>query len=181
MCDNGLIANLHKDYWQRCVKDRIERLSPSVKDKVIACFKILDDRHRFVRHPRKQTGDPASDIDWLDLALESHAKIPFHGIVLGQALLAKCGREDAAFMELAEALDSSQWQNRRRSLTLNKREADYRVILAPLLRYARALTLVDPYLNSHELRFFKTVQICSELMGQRGSSRLQGRIFIMQS
>lgn len=59
-----------------------------------------------------------------------------------------------------------------------KREEDYQAALAPILRHARALTLIDPYLNSHEARFFNTVHICSELMGKRGHAPLPGRIHI---
>ena len=179
IADNGLLANLHKDRWARHVKeDRIERLSQSLKDKIIACLNDLHDRNRVVRHPRRMAGDPANDSEWLDLALESHKRVPFYGIVLSQALMVACGHNASAFMELSGALDSPQWLSRQRSLTLKKYEADYRATFAPILRCARALTLVDPYLNNHEPRWFDTIRICSELMGQRGYSPLQGRIYI---
>lgn len=178
MCDNGLIANLHKNRWLGYVKDRIERLSPGLKDKIFTCFNTLHDRHRFVRHPRRLAGDPASANDWLELALESHRRIPFHGIVLGHALLATSGHNDSAFMELRGSLDLPQWQSRRRSLTLTKCEADYRAALAPLLRHAKTLSLVDPYLSCHDARFFDTVRICAELVGQRGHAVLPCRVHI---
>lgn len=38
--------------------------------------------------------------------------------------------------------------------------------------------LIDPWLNSHESRYFDTVTISSNAMGQRGHARLQGRIDI---
>jgi hypothetical protein len=173
-----LLANLHKDQWLKYVEARIEKLSPALKDRILSCFKVLHDRHRFVRHPRKETGKPIIDTDWLDLALKSHAKIPFYGIILSQALMRSCGQNNTAFIELSEALDSSLWRGRRRTLTIKKREEDYRAALTPILRYATALTLIDPYLNSHESRFFSTVQVCSELMGKRGHAPLPGRIHI---
>src|SRR5205807_1758063 len=74
MCDNGLVASLHKGRWLDCVEDRVKRLSPDLKDKILSCFKTLHDRHRLVRHPRRLAGDPTNDHDWLDLALESHWK-----------------------------------------------------------------------------------------------------------
>ena len=54
----------------------------------------------------------------------------------------------------------------------------FRQALAPILRHAKALCLVDAYMNYHEARFFNTVMLCSELMGQRGQARLSGRIHI---
>jgi hypothetical protein len=123
-------------------------------------------------------GDPTSHNEWLDLALESHRRIAFHGIVLSQTLLETCGHNDNAFMELSTALDSPQWHNRRRSVTLTKCEADYRVALAPILRHARSVSLIDPYMSCHNSRFFDTVRMCLDLTGQRGHTPLPARIHI---
>jgi hypothetical protein len=179
MCDNGMVANLHRDRWVRhVIEHRPTRLSPSLKDKVIACLNTLHDRHRLVRHPRRMQGDPTADSEWLELALESHRRLPFHGIILGKALLAECEDIDAAFTELSAALDSPQWQSRRRSLTLTKCDADSRAALAPILRHAKTLALVDPYMSCLDSRFFNTVKICIDLLGQRGHAVLPARIHI---
>lgn len=179
LCDNGMVANLNKDRWIRHVKDdRVQRLVPDLKDKVVACLNTLQDRHRLVRHPRRVVGDPATDTEWLDLALESHGRIPFHGIVLSQNLLATCGQNNPDFMELSGSLDATQWQNRRRSLPVTKAETNYRTVLAPLLRHAKALDLVDPYMSCRNSRFFDTVRICTELLGQRGHEVLPARVHI---
>jgi len=180
IAENGLLANLHKDRWLRHVSEtRITSLSPSLRDKLIACLSVLYDRHRLVRHPKRMNGDPGSDLDWLNLALESHQRIPFHAIVLSQPLIEGCGQKCEAFVEFFASLDSAQWNGRRkRTLTLTKSDADYRTALAPILRHARSLSLIDPWLNSHESRYFDTVTICSNVMGQRGHARLQGRIHI---
>jgi hypothetical protein len=179
LCDNGLIANLHRDRWIRHVREhRLVGLSPSLRDKVISCLNILHDRHRLVRHPRRMQGDPTADSEWLELALESHRRLPFHGIILGKALLAECRDIDAVFTELSTAIDSPQWQSRRRSSTLTKCDADYRVALAPILRHAKMLALVDPYMSCHDSRFLDTVKICIDLLGQRGHAVLPARIHI---
>ena len=179
MCDNGMVANLHKDRWIRHIQQScLPKLSPALRDKIITCLRILYDRHRLVRHPRRMQGDPTSYSEWLDLALESHSRIAFHGIILGQALLETYGHNDNAFMELSAALDAPQWHNRRRSMSLTKREADYRVALAPILRHAKSVSLVDPYMSCHNSRFFDTVRMCLDLTGQRGRAPLPARIHI---
>jgi hypothetical protein len=179
MCDNGLIANLHRDRWARHVKeDHLTRLSPALRDKVIACLNTLHDRHRLVRHPRRMQGDPTADGEWLELALESHRRIPFHSIILSKALLSECGDSNIVLAELSAALDSPQWQSRRRSFTLTKCDADYRAALAPILRHARTLTLIDPYMSCCDSRFFNTVKICIDLLGQRGHAVLPACIHI---
>ena len=180
LAENGLLANLHKDRWLRHVTDdRAATLSPALKDKVLACMSVLHSRHRLVRHPKCMAGTPSTDEDWLKLAFESHDRIPFHAILLSQALMDSCDRACGAFVEFLGCLDSAQWNGRRkRTSSLTKSDADYRFALAPILRHAKSLALIDPYLNSQESRYFDTVTICSNVLGQRGHARLHGRIDI---
>ena len=180
IAENGLLANLHKDRWPRHVTEkRATSLSPALKDKVFSCLSVLHDRHRLVRHPKCMAGDPTTDGDWLNLAFDSHDRIPFHAILLSQALMEGCGRQCGAFVEFFGSLDSEQWNGRRkRTLTLTKCHADYRSALGPILRHARSMALIDPWLNCQESRYFDTVAICSNVLGQRGYARLHGRIDI---
>jgi len=165
IAENGLSANLHKDRWLRHVTEkRATTLSPALKDKVLACLSVLHDRHRLVRHPKCMAGDPGNDKEWLNLAFDSHDRIPFHGIVLSQPLIDGCGRECDALVEFFGSLDSAQWNGRRkRTLSLTKSDADYRTALAAILRHAKSLALIDPWLNSHESRYLDTVTICSNV------------------
>lgn len=180
IAENGLLANLHKDRWLRHAKEeRTTTLSPALKDKVLTCLSVLHDRHRLVRHPKRMAGDPGNDTEWLNLAFDSHDRIPFHAIVLSQPLIEGCDRKCDALVEFFGSLDSAQWNGRRkRTLSLTKSAADYRAALAPILRHPKSLALIDPWLNSHESRYFDTVTICSNVLGQRGHTRLQGRIDI---
>ena len=180
IAENGLLANLHKDRWLRYVTEaRITSLPPALKDKIMTCLNVLHDRHRLVRHPRCLNGNPASDLDWLHLAMDSHQRVPLHAIVLSQSLLNACNQNCSVFVEFFGALDSPQWnERRRRTLTLTKSPQSYRAALTRILRYARSLALIDPWMNSHESRYFDTITICSNVMGQRGHARLHGRIYI---
>lgn len=180
LAENGLLANLNKDRWMRHIREaRIPTLSQALRDKVLTCLNVLDSRNRIVRHPRSMAGDPADDPAWLDLALDSHQTSPLQGIVLSQVLFNGCGRQCDALIEFFGSLDSDRWEARKkRTLNLRKSETEYRAKLAPILKYARALSLIDPYLNPHQPRYFDTVSICSNLMGQRGHARLQGRVHL---
>ena len=178
ICDNGLIANLNREGWARHVQaERIAHLSPALRDRIITCLNTLDNRHRLVRHPRSATGDPASEHDWLALALDSHNRIEFYAIVLSDALLTSSGG-GLGFLGFSTVLDSAPWLARRRSLTIYKTNSQYRQLLAPILRHAKSLALVDPYLNAHESRYTDVIDLCSDLMGSRAHDRLPGRIHI---
>lgn len=174
----GLLANLHKDRWIRLVEEKLNTVSPTLKPQVLDCLSVLHDRHRLVRHPKSMVGNPNTANDWLKIALDSHDKVPFHAIILSQELMDNCERECSAFVEFFGSLDSSQWSDcKKPTLMLTKSPAEYRSNLTPVLRYARSLVLVDPYLNPEEPRYFNTIEICSNLLGnRRGYDRLSGRI-----
>ena len=77
IADNGLLADLHKGRW----RDHIAALLGAIpngapeegrsnpKDRIAACLKLLDDRNRLVRHPKRANGEPSSHREWLDLAM----------------------------------------------------------------------------------------------------------------
>lgn len=177
--DNGLVANLHKDKWGVHVSnDMLPQLPPGLRDKLTTCLALLRDRHRLIRHPASASGNPTTDLDWLNLALVSHARIPLSGIVLSQNLQVAYGIPNPDLIILPNVLESQQWLGRRRSLTLSMVEADYRNVLAPVLRHAKSLTLIDPHMNSQEAKFRRTISLCCQLMGQRGYVRMPGRIDI---
>ncbi|MDD3460728.1 MAG: hypothetical protein PHW28_05480 [Mesotoga sp.] len=180
LAENGLLANLHKDRWVRHIEQRIDSLTPPLKDQIKSCLTTLDNRHRLVRHPKCMSGNPSSDLDWLNLALESHQRIAFHAIFLSHDLIEKCGQKNDAFVEFLNSLNSQKWLevSGKHTHQVEKTVNGFRQVLAPILRHAKSLSLVDAYMNYHELRFFNTIKLCSELMGQRGHARLSGRIHI---
>lgn len=178
MQKNGLLANPNKGKWVPHVEKKIEKLKPDLRDKVLTCFKNLKDRHRFIRHPRRRGGDPVTDQDWLDLGLSSHEQIPFHAIILSQKLIDNSVSQCDAFVEFFDALESEKWNNREDTLDLPRSPGKYRSALAPILRYARSVALIDPHLDPRIPRFYNTIKICSNLLGNRKHDRLHGRIDI---
>ena len=175
---NGLLANLNKDKWQLHVKKRVEKLEPALRDRVLTCFSKLYDQHRMVRHPKRVDSDPSTEKGWLNLALDSHERTPFYAIILSQALIDNCNRECNVFIEFFNSLNSERWMGRRETLSLIKSPDNYSSILAPVLRHARSLVLIDPHLDIRKQRFYNTIKICSNMLGQRGHNRLSGRVDI---
>lgn len=172
MCDNGLVANLHNEGWHSYVRTRLTGLAPDLQHRVIECLTTLHDRNRLVTHPSRVGGNPVDDHDWFELALVSHRTVPFYSIFLSQTVLNIRLNHDPTFheaccIEFSAALNSPLWRQRTRTIRLTQSIADYRRILTPILRHARALTLVDPYMNPHEDRFFDTVELGAELLGRQ--------------
>ncbi len=184
IAENGMLANLDKDRWKRHVEERLATLSkssPMLKDKILNCLTVLDDRHRLVRHPKSKSGPPSTDQDWLNLAFESHKKIPFTAIILSKELMENCGRKGDVLVDL-DSLDKDENlpMLRKNTLSLSQTEAGYRSALGPVLRHARSLFLIDPHMNT-TVRFFRTVELCSELLGERVQERPIGRRILIHA
>ena len=56
------------------------------------------------------------------------------------------------------------------TLSVKKTLKDYKQYLARILRYARHLKLIDPYLKP-EKEYLDTIEICSEMLSQRRESQ----------
>jgi hypothetical protein len=82
---------------------------------------------------------------------------------------------------LADVLDSDLWQARVRTMAVKRSEAAYRLVLIPILRYAKSVDLVDPFL-APDLRgsdpHFRPVRLALDLLGRRPSGPVEGRVRI---
>ena len=172
--NGGLIANLNQDDWVRAVQENCETLPQNLKADIFRCLCALHSRHRIVRHPKLSIGNPTTEPEWLSVAMESHNRNRFHGIVVSQSALANRGFKDPHIIEFSKLFKSSQWSDLvgGGSLTVTRCMSDFRKILFPLLRYAKAVTLIDPYMSPHQARFLSTVKMCAGLLGQRRNDRI---------
>ncbi|MHB8954575.1 MAG: hypothetical protein ACYC4U_16510 [Pirellulaceae bacterium] len=183
LAENGLLANLHNGQWLTQVKrlHDADKASPMLRKDLSLCLEVLHDRHRLVRHPKGSHREDDDDFRWLFWALErhkSHAENCFHGIVATGDLIELSGMTDSVLVPLSKALESPCWQNRRRSFRFAKTEVELRRHLAPLIRYAQVVTLIDPYMSCRKGRFFDTVQHCSAYLGRRDGRQETGQIRI---
>lgn len=178
--ENGMIANLNKDGWIKHLRRNglTAVASIELKDRLLRLLSLLEDRHRIVRHPKAANGDPAIDLAWLKLAMESHGHIKFDGIIATRELLERSGESCNEFIDMLKLLHSPQWESRRRTLTLQSCEPYYRPVLDPILRHAKSLTIVDPYFSPHTSKYLEFLKICIYQLGRRGQSTLPGRIRI---
>jgi hypothetical protein len=173
---NGMIASLNKGKWREHVGTlvaAIERTEAtprpkSPRDTIQTCPELLDSRNRFVRHPVCPAA-PASNKDWLDAARRSHGAIKLDGIVMCQDLYDSEGM--AACQEAApldDVLNAPFWTGRKPDVTLMKRKGEFAAALRPVLRYAKKVTLIDPYIDPRVSRWRNIIDIVDRLTGQRG-------------
>jgi hypothetical protein len=166
----------------KCLAGKLPQLqsqSPAVFDKVRACLQLLSDRHRIVRHPPHAGGELECEADWLQMALSQPTRETLHAAIASPQVGATEIGRDPLHVGLSEVLDSRLWQAARaRSVDLTKSVADYRRHLVPLLRYASALSLIDPWAAPHKPGYRRTLGLVSELLGSRRAGTRGGRVTI---
>jgi hypothetical protein len=169
---NGCIADLDKGEWGRLVSQCVEGWDSGLRMDVVKCLNRLRDLNRLVRHPKRERGHPKDDLEWLDLVLESHRRTPFDWIVIGSRLCLNGEEQDLQRSDVLGVRRSESWEARRRSISLRKCASEYRPVLNRLLRHAKRLEIVDPYLKAND----GFVGLCASEMGQRGHATLPGEI-----
>jgi hypothetical protein len=178
-----MVADLHKGGLRKHIGDLITQIPAedcnrkrrSPKDRVLACLRLLDSRNRFVRHARCSRGDPACPRDWLDVAMDSHTQLRFDGMVMSDELYEQAGMATCIqAAKLDSALDAPFWTGRQPDKTVRKIKEDFRAALNPVLRHAKKVTLIDPYINPCISRWMHIVDLVDELTGLRSGGHVAG-------
>jgi hypothetical protein len=171
---HGMIANLDKGKWYSVVREYLTTengWTMKSRSKLVAYLEHLDKSSRLVRHPFGSVRNPNSSKEWLDLALESHRRICLDWIVVDKAIEEPFPSGIASITTLEHLKSSQKWTERDNEVVVRLSESSYVSLIRPLLRHAKWLDIVDPYLqpgtgnNPMSSRF---IEICTKLMADRG-------------
>jgi hypothetical protein len=180
---NGMVASLHKGKWRKYVGELLTQIpseAPGVRrksprERIQSCLEMLDARNRVVRHPISPNGDPASNKDWLDIAIRSHNSICFDGLVMCQELYTTASMNQCQqAVALDDALSAGFWTGRSHDVTVQKTRTEFSAALAPILRHAKKVTLIDPHFDPLRRRWRNIVEIVQRLTGDRGKLSAAG-------
>ncbi|WP_440969633.1 hypothetical protein ACSS6N_14985 [Peribacillus frigoritolerans] len=161
ICINGTLANLDNNNWIKNVSGRINLLNPKEKDRLLSLIKTIRDRKRLVRYPGSIT--PNDDFEWLQLALSTHQNENFYSIVTEKGTVEGVTNDDPIVQLISDILNSEYWNNRPRTMDVKQNYIDYNKYLKTVLKNAKSLHLIDPYM-SLEPRFFTTLKLCISLL-----------------
>jgi hypothetical protein len=179
---NGLLADLNRGKWMTAVRRCLAcpTMDAEAKKEIETCLTLLYDRNRLIKHPAGATELAGDDFCWLHWAHQCSQSQPdlIHGIFASDTYLELSELTDPKFVSLSQALRSNCWQQRKNSESFEKTESEVRKLLAPIVRYAQKLYLVDPYLSCNKASFMRTVEVCAELLGLFDGQRHPQRIEI---
>lgn len=167
----GMITALNNKDWTKEVQSRVSNLSKTPMEKLQTLLKKLKDRQRIVGHPKDENQLASQNEEqWLIIArnLDRHAK--FTSIVAREVC------EDCVVPSIAYELTSDIDQGTQ---IIVQNEENMKKELSSLLRYARKVTLIDPYFNVSIPRFKKSFFLIAESLSERRGERLkESRIII---
>ena len=162
---HGMLANLHQGEWYRFIKKQlIPHLSPEIRRDVLDYLALLDSQDRLVLQPAYNKQGALDINDWFYAAEEQHESTKFHGIIVSPFLFAKHTFALTPVIDATKAYQSSAWKTQSTCLKIKTEAPDYREHLAPLLRYARTVQLIDPYFDCQESSNFELLNICCQLI-----------------
>ena len=152
MMNEGLVRDLRKGEWRALFQNDGRPWHRRAKEIV----KKLYTQRRLVEFPAKLPTPPISDQGWCAEALAGHRQKAMAGGVIVTSPVKDAYRKNP-LVEQADRLSRAPWWTERSpSVRLNRKLADYRQHLDPILRCANSLMFIDPHLKPerHDYREF---------------------------
>jgi len=100
---NGLIADLQEGVWRKDVGERVLGLSQTHAKKVERLLQGLARRNRLGRRVATGNDSEQTGSDWYGLAVASHRKDNFHGVILTETQRALSRSVDPSLVSLPKA------------------------------------------------------------------------------
>lgn len=163
----GMVANLDKDEWHRTVAQRIRMVGDQrLRSDIERCLSRLHDLQRLPNHPKRKSGHPENRAHWLELIRQSHKAAPFDGVVDGPEHKPVRIGEDRKTCSILDLRSEAAWVERR-TYAIRMCESEMRMLLEPVMRHAKCVELVDPYLTPGSPNTRRFLRLIFGLAGRR--------------
>ena len=159
----GLVRDLRNGEWQQF-------LSGNARARLVRNFlKNLNINGRLVPSNPELSHTPRTDREWCNEALASHDTIPLNGIIVSDAI-ERTYRKKPWVSSVNKLLfpNVKWWSPADCSLRLNRTIQDYKDALKLILRHAKSIMFIDPYLDPEQRNYAGFIQLL-EAIGNRPS------------
>ena len=155
MMDDGLVRDLRGGEWRKLFASSDRSWHRRAKEIV----KKLATRGRLIDIAAARQDAPTNDREWCGEALLGHGQDAMSGgVIVTQAV-----KEAYANEPLVEQVDrlsrASWWTQRSPSVRVDRKLADFRLNLDPILRCANSIQFVDPHLDPGNPRYSDFVHL----------------------
>ena len=159
----GLVRNLRNGEWQ----EFFSTYARPWHDRTKHILKNLTDAGRLLPSDPALSHTPQTDREWCNEALESHETTPLNGIIVSDAIRSTYRRNQ--LVESVSRLSQSTcswWEPTNSSLRLERTISQYIDALKLILRHAKSIMFIDPYIYPAQSNYTDFVQLL-EAAGNR--------------
>ena len=159
----GLVRNLRNGEWQAFFSTHTR----SWHDRTKHILKNLAEAGRLVPGDPALSHTPQTDREWCNEALESHKITPLNGIIVSDPIRSTYRRNQ--LVESVSRLSQSTcswWEPTNSSLRLERTISQYIDALKLILRHAKSIMFIDPYIYPAQSNYTDFVQLL-EAAGNR--------------
>ena len=140
----GIVRNLHSGRWRQSLVKNLPALSPAGRK----VFEFLDKTGRLISCPKALPKPPDTSEDWCREAIASRQHRDLRAIFAEKATAAQFATEPIV-MGMDEAIERAALRPAK-SIALRFHADDYCRQLAPLIRVAREVCFIDPYIDPRD-------------------------------
>lgn len=142
LLSEALVRDLQGGEWSKQFMPGGRAWHPRTKE----LFRKLSGQSRLICFQSTDGEVPASDLQWCDEALATHAITDVRGIIATEAVASSY--TDQPIVSAIDGLKrAGWWTSRSPSYRLRRTLADYRLALDLVLRHANSIQFVDPHLD----------------------------------
>ena len=143
MMNEGLVRDLRAGEWRALFQNDGRPWHRRAKEIV----KKLYTQRRLIEFPTRLRTPPISDHDWCAEALAGHRQRPLTGGVIVTPPVKDAFPKEPLVERTDRLSRAPWWRQRSASVRLDRKLADYRQHLDPILRCANSLLFIDPHLD----------------------------------
>ena len=162
LLQEGLVRDLRLGDWGRLFVGSDRSWHKGVKE----LFMQLKMQKRLVSFPPVGKVAPATDADWCNEALATHQKRALAGIIVSDGL-AVAHQSNAVVAPVGRLASTPWWTGRSPSLRLPRTLRAYQGALDLVLRHAKSLMFIDPYLDLSDRHQYGDFMTLMDLAGGR--------------
>ncbi|MYB56326.1 MAG: hypothetical protein F4X51_08050 [Gemmatimonadetes bacterium] len=152
----GLVRDLRNGEWQAFFSTHARPWHARIKH----ILKNLTVKGRLVPGDPALNHTPQTDREWCNEALASHQTTPLNGIIVSDAIERTYRKNQ--LVESVSRLSQSTcawWDPTNSSLRLNRTIQDYKDALKLILRHAKSIMFIDPYIDPSQRNYADFIQL----------------------
>lgn len=150
----GIVRNLRDKAWDENLKQRLKGANNPEIAKILRLLAELSNKGRLIPSAPALDHNPQNEREWCEEALASHNNLPLNGIIVSDAIRSTYRKNP--LVESVERLSLSTctwWSLTNNSLRLKRQIDDYKDALQLLLRHAKSIKFIDPYIDPEKRNY----------------------------